>query len=168
MNTYGYVYANPTRYIDPYGLESIIDNSISPGPDGHVNIGVSAGGWWQPGPTGINPESGVAFDTSGGFCLFTRTCYNAATGMGAGGVLGVSASIGNGPVCSGTYRTVSVGGAGFFGLGGGTFVEGNTNSISLARAMFGLAGEMAYAGGMICEYNFFMCFNESDECNSCQ
>ena len=157
LNTYIYVNDNPAKHIDKYGLESIIDNSISPGQGGDVNISVSAGGWWQPGPIGVNPESGFVFDTTGGFCFFTRTCVNAATGMGAGGTLGVSASIGDGPVCSGKYTTIAIGGAGFWGLGGGTFIEGGKNGMSLERAVFGLGGEMLFAGMIICEYNF-MCF----------
>lgn len=165
LNTYGYVNANPILYFDRFGRESPIDWEL-PGGSGVVNFNLGFGGNINYLAAGGFAESGVAFDTTGTVCLYTRTCgHSLPTSVAGGGNLGVSAGVGPGKLCSRTFNTVGVFAMEGFILEGteSMEVEIGGDGLAMGKALLGVGGGFG-GGGLMCHYEF-SCVFEAEQCD---
>lgn len=99
-------------------------------------------------------EVGGDVDTTGTMCVHVQVCEGLIAGLPVQGEAGVVGGVGQGKLCSGTFRTKGaflIGGA---GVAGGGAVMWNESGVSGSKGILGFGGSpeggVGGAGGMQC------------------
>ncbi|NII07398.1 RHS repeat-associated core domain-containing protein [Luteibacter anthropi] len=168
VSTYSYAHSSSLSTSDRLGLD-----------DSQCMFNREACGWPSPvqkhtnasfgiGETGAaalaiqSSEFGIAFDSTPNMCFYATVCGSVGTGIGAGGAVGITASLGTGALSSGQNDTAQFGfDTGDVAVGGATVqYDPMGKQIAVARGFAGV-GAGVWAGAMTCTSHYYCARQDS-------